>query len=75
MPAKPALDDDGRYADRQLERAVSTVLTRGYWTTPPPDTDPDPPKQCRMTREQWESFTPGMRRAITREFTVREVWS
>lgn len=68
---RPALDADGRYVDRKLEAALSEQLTKSFWTTTPGETDAYPPEKLRsrMTREQWESLSPGMRREITRQFT------
>ena len=37
------------------------------------ETSPLPPEGVRMTQSEWESLTPGYRRAITRDFAPKKM--
>jgi hypothetical protein len=39
-----------------------------YWTYKADDPPADPPPDTRMTREEWETLSPGMRRQIWRDY-------
>ena len=58
----------GTARGRSIGQAISDAATERFFTYSSEAPDPMPPENCRMSRDEWESLSPGYRRAISREF-------